>query len=92
VTQTARGDIDPAASEPFRQWQHAAAALKAAETRGASHAEIVRLSAEVIRTRNALTLDRVYAGWEAPDDILKHLTADEHLLLEKDDTTANLKT
>jgi hypothetical protein len=41
----------------------------------------------VIRTRNALTLNRVYAGWEAPDDILKHLTADEQLLRERDDTT-----
>ncbi|HEY3926418.1 MAG TPA: hypothetical protein VGL75_17790 [Acidothermaceae bacterium] len=86
MTQTVRGDTDPAASEPFRQWQYAAAALKAAEARGASHAEIVQLSAAVIRTRNALTLDRVYAGWEAPDDILKHLTADEQLLHENDDT------
>jgi hypothetical protein len=87
MTQTARGDIDPAASDPFRQWQRATAALRTAEALGADHADIMRLSADVIRTRNALTLDRVYAGWEAPDDILKHLTADEQLLRERDDTT-----
>jgi hypothetical protein len=80
-------EVTPSPSLPFHEWQRAVAALRSAEARGASHTEIVRLSAEVIRTRNALTLDRVYAGWEAPDDILRHLTTDEQLLEEQDDTT-----
>jgi hypothetical protein len=87
MTQTVPVDANSAASEPFRQWQQAAAALKAAEVRGADHAEIVRLSAEVIRARNDMTVDRLQAGWRAPDDILKHLTVDEQLLREKDDTS-----
>ena len=70
---------------PFREWQTAVAALRAAEARGAEHAEIVRLSAEVLRTRNELTVDRIQAGWSAPDDILRHLMVDEQLLREKDD-------
>jgi len=61
--------------------------LKDAETRGASHDEIVRLSAEVIRTRNAVTVDRLQAGWRAPDDILSRLTSDDQLLHERDDAT-----
>ena len=79
-------DVAPSAAEPFLEWQRAVAALKAAEFRGAEHAEIVRLSAEVIRTRNAMTVDRLQAGWQPPDDILKHLSADEQLLREQDDT------
>ena len=86
MTQTVRGDTDPAASDPFRQWQRAVAALKAAEARGAPYDEIVRLSAEVIRARNELTVDRLQAGWQPPDDILKHLSLDDQLLREKDDT------
>ena len=70
---------------PFRNWQAAVAALRAAEMRGDEHAEIVRLSAEVIRTRNAMTADRIDAGWNAPDDILRHLVVDDQLLREKDD-------
>src|SRR6185437_10919046 len=80
-------DVPPSASDPFQRWQEAAAALKAAETRGAPHDEIVRLSAEVIRTRNAVTVDRLQAGWHAPDDILSRLTSDDQLLHEKDDAT-----
>ena len=78
-------DVTPAASDPFQLWQEAAAALKAAETRGAPHDEIVRLSAQVIRTRNAVTVDRLQAGWHVPDDILSRLTSDDQLLHEKDD-------
>jgi hypothetical protein len=59
--------------------------LRSAEARGADHAESVRLSAEVIRTRNAMTVDRLQAGWRPPDDILKHLTVDDQLLREHDD-------
>ena len=86
MTQTVR-DTDPAASDPFRHWQRAVAALRFAEARGGPHEEMVRLSAEVIRTRNEMTVDRLRAGWRPPDDILKHLTLDDQLLREKDDTT-----
>jgi hypothetical protein len=82
------GALDEAPADPvqpFRDWQEACARLRAAETLGGDYSDIVRLSAEVIRTRNALTLDQVRAGWSAPDDILRHLTLDERLLREKDD-------
>jgi hypothetical protein len=55
--------------------------------RGASHSEIVLLSAEVIRRRNVVTVARLQDGWQPPDDILSHLMADDRLLLEKDDAT-----
>ena len=75
----------PSPAEPFDAWQRACAALRAAEARKAPHAEVVRLAEEVIRTRNALTTDRLLAGWQPRDDILRHLTADEDLLRESDD-------
>ena len=78
-------DTSPDAQSPFEAWQRARAALKEAERRGADHAEIRRRSAEVIRTRNLVTVDRLSAGWQPPDDILKHLTVDEQLLREHDD-------
>jgi hypothetical protein len=77
----------PSPSAPFDAWQRATAALRAAEARGASHEEIVRLSEQVIRSRNALTLDRTQAGWEPPDDVLRHLIGDELLLRQRDDST-----
>ncbi|HEY5456787.1 MAG TPA: hypothetical protein VIJ96_15090 [Acidothermaceae bacterium] len=82
-------DTPPSASLPFQQWQRAVAELRSAEARGAPHAEILRLSAEVIRTRNAMTVDRLQAGWQPPDDILKHLVVDDQLLRERDDTAAS---
>jgi hypothetical protein len=48
--------------QSFRDWQKACAIRRVAETRGDDHSDIVRLSAEVIRTRNALTLEQVRAG------------------------------
>jgi len=78
-------DAPPAAPSPFQVWQHARTAQKDAERRGADHPDILQLSAEVIRTRNLVTADRVRAGWQRPDDILKHLTVDEQLLREHDD-------
>ena len=80
-------DTSPPASLPFHEWQRAVAALRAAEFRGDPHPEILRLAAKVIRTRNAMTVDRLRAGWHPPDDILKHLIVDEQLLRERDDTT-----
>lgn len=68
--------FNAAAAEPFRRWQQALGALKAAEVRGESHAEIVRLSAEVIRARNVVTVDRMQAGSRTPDDIFSHLAGE----------------
>ncbi|HEY3924161.1 MAG TPA: hypothetical protein VGL75_06325 [Acidothermaceae bacterium] len=48
--------------QSFRDWQKACAIRRVAEARGDGHSAIVRLSAEVIRTRNALTLDQVRAS------------------------------
>jgi hypothetical protein len=78
-------ELSPSPSLPFQEWQRAVAALRSAEARGDSHPEVLRLSAEVIRTRNELTVDRLQAGWHPPDDILKHLMVDDQLLREKDD-------
>jgi hypothetical protein len=58
-------------SSPFQEWQRALAALMSAEARGDAHPETLRLSAEVIRAHNAMTLGR--------------LEADEALLAEGDD-------
>jgi hypothetical protein len=73
-------------SSPFQEWQRAIAALRSAEARGDAHPDILRLSAEVIRARNAMTVDRLQAGWRPPDDILSRLSVDEALLAEGDDT------
>ena len=48
--------------QSFRDWQKASAIRRVAETRGDDHSDVVRLSAEVIRTRNALTMEPVRAG------------------------------
>ncbi len=69
-------DLSSGATQ-FQLWQRALVALRDAEKRGAPHAEIVQLSADVIRARNAVTVDRMQAGWNAPDDILSRLTSDD---------------
>jgi len=71
--------------QSFRDWQKACAIRRVAETRGDYNTDIVRSSGEVVRTRNALTLDRLRAGRNAPEDIVRHLTLDDLLLREKDD-------
>jgi hypothetical protein len=73
------------ALQSFRDWQRASAIRRVAETRGDDSGGIVRLSDEVVRKRNALTLDRLRAGRHAPEDIVRHLTLDDLLLREKDD-------
>jgi hypothetical protein len=87
MTQSVSGSsaATPAPSQPFRDWQRAINSLNSAEAHGAPHPTIVRLAAEVIRTRNALTVDRLEAGWLAPPDVLRRLAADARLLNEKDD-------
>jgi hypothetical protein len=73
--------------QAFRDWQHAVAVLAAAERRGDSHADLLRRSTEVIRTRNALTVGLLSAGTDVPDDVRRHLLRDEQLLREHDDTS-----
>jgi hypothetical protein len=86
VTAT-QSNVQPNPSAPFNAWQRATAALREAEHRGASHADVVRLAEQVIRTRNALVLDRLEAGWQPRGDVLHHLISDEELLREKDDSS-----
>jgi hypothetical protein len=83
----AQSSAQPNPSAPFNAWQRANAALREAEHRGAPHAELVRLAEQVIRTRNALVLDRLNAGWQPHEDVLHHLVSDEELLREKDDSS-----
>ena len=71
--------------QSFRDWQKACAIRRVAETRGDDNSDAVRLSGEVIRMRNALTLDRLSAGRNAPENIVRHLTLDDLLLREKDE-------
>ena len=82
-----QSNTQPNPSAPFNAWQRATAALREAEHRGATHPEIVRLAEQVIRTRNALVLDRLQAGWQPHHDVLHHLISDEELLREKDDSS-----
>jgi hypothetical protein len=77
---------DDAPARPFDDWRHAVAALLAAEKSGAPHADLVRLSEEVIRTRNVLALDRLAAGMPLPEVTARYLPSDERLLAEEDDT------
>jgi len=83
----AQSNAQPNPSAPFNAWQRATASLREAEHRGAPHADIVRLAEQVIRTRNALVLDRLEAGWQPHDEVLHHLISDEELLRERDDSS-----
>jgi hypothetical protein len=81
-------DMAPdAPAQPFDDWRRAVAALSAGEKSGAPHADLVRLSEEVIRTRNMLALDRLAAGMLLPEQTARYLPVDERLLSEQDDTT-----
>lgn len=82
---------DLSASLPFEHWQRAVVALRVAETRGAGYSEILRLSEDVIRSRNALILDRVEAGWQPTPDILEHVNIDAQLLRAHDDRSTSRK-
>ena len=74
--------------QAFEAWRQAVAALRSAEAKKMAHVELVRLSEEVIRTRNALTLDRIAAGLTVPAEIARQLETDEVLLYQHDDTHA----
>jgi hypothetical protein len=76
-----------ASSLPFREWKAATEALRRAESRGAPHVELVRLSEAVIRTRNVLTQDWLAAGLALPEQDAIRAAVDEELLRQPDDTT-----
>jgi hypothetical protein len=75
-----------ASSLPFREWKTATAALRAAELRGAPHAELMRLSEAVIRARNVLTADWLAAGLALPEQDAIRAAIDAELLRQPDDT------
>jgi len=75
------------ASQPFTNWKRATTELRSAEARAATHAELVHLSEEVIRTRNLLTADWAEAGLELPADVARQLASDTALLEQPDDTS-----
>jgi hypothetical protein len=82
------GIFDEASYDPvqsFRDWQDACASLRLAETCRDNYSDLVRLSVEVIRARNELTIDLVRAGTHLPDDVLRDLARDAQLLREHDD-------
>jgi hypothetical protein len=78
--------LPAATAAPFHEWKRATAALRIAEARCAPYAELVRLSEDVIRTRNLLTADWLEAGLALRDCELRQFEADECLLSERDDT------
>jgi hypothetical protein len=69
----------------FNDWRLAVAMLTEAERRGAPYEELVRLSEQVIRTRNVLALDRQAFGLELPATMIRHIELDEDLLHQPDD-------
>jgi hypothetical protein len=62
------------------------ATLTGAERDGGSYVDLVRLSEQVIRTRNLLALDRQTLGLELPEAMVRHIVIDEQILGEEDDT------
>ncbi len=79
--------ILPAVSQPFHQWRLAFAALRKAEAQRKSHAELIWLSSEVIRTRNILITSRLADGFTLPAEAIRRVDADAELLGQPDDTT-----
>ena len=71
---------------PFQQWRLAFAALRKAEAQPNSHAELVRLSEEVIHTRNMLIAARLADGFTLPAKAVRRVEADAELLRHPHDT------
>jgi hypothetical protein len=69
-------------SDPFNAWHCACAALRLAEACGDTGSELIRLSEEVVRARNALIRDRMRAGWQPSEEVLADLYRDELLLVQ----------
>jgi hypothetical protein len=71
-------------SQLFDEWQRAGAALRTAESRGASDDEVLPLAEDVLRARVAVLRDRIAAGWQPTDDVIRQLEIDAQLVREAD--------
>jgi hypothetical protein len=81
--------VPPEAAAPslwqlFDDWQRAGAALRSAEARGAGDDEILPLAEDVLRTRVAVLRDRIAAGWQPSDEVMRDLEVDTQLMHEPD--------
>jgi hypothetical protein len=74
----------PSLSQLFDEWQRATAALRNAEARGASDDEILPLAEDVLRTRIAVLRDRIAAGWQPSEEVMRDLEVDTQLMHEAD--------
>ena len=71
-------------SQPFDEWQRAGAALRTAESHGASDDEVRPLAEDVVRTRIAVVRDRIAAGWRPSREVMRELEVDAQLVREAD--------
>jgi hypothetical protein len=71
-------------SQLFDEWQRAGAALRTAEAHGASDDEVLPLAEEVLRARVAVLRDRIAAGWQPSDGVMRELEVDTQLVREAD--------
>ena len=73
-----------ALSQLFDEWQRAGAALRTAESRGAADDEVLPLAEDVLRTRVAVLRDRIAAGWQLSEGVMRDLEVDTQLMREAD--------
>ena len=71
-------------SQLFDEWQRAGAALRTAESHGASDDEVLPLAEDVLRARVAVLRDRIAAGWQPSDGVMHDLEVDAQLVREAD--------
>lgn len=80
--------VPPTSSTPpshlFGEWQRAGAALRTAESQGASGDEVLPLAEHVLRTRVAVLRDRIVAGWRPSVEVMRELEIDAQLVREAD--------
>jgi hypothetical protein len=83
MTTSPASDATPL-SQLFDEWQRASAALRSAESRGATDDEVLPLAEDVLRARVAVLRDRIAAGWQPSDDVMRELEVDAQLVREAD--------
>jgi len=71
-------------SQLFDEWQRAGAALRTAESHGASDDEVLPLAEDVLRARVAVLRDRIAAGWQPSVEVMHDLEVDAQLVREAD--------
>jgi hypothetical protein len=80
--------VPPTSSTPlsqlFDEWQRAGAALRTAESHGASDDEVLPLAEDVLRARVAVLRDRIAAGWQPSQEVMRELEVDTQLVREAD--------